>query len=65
MAIPKAPEEEQQQVNEFKKSLESSTLEGFPDEVRKKKDIFIRLTDNVVKVLVQFLQANVWNMVKQ
>lgn len=65
MAIPKAPEEEQQQVNEFKKSLESSTLEGFPDEVRKKKDIFIRLTDNVVKVLVQFLQANVWNMVTQ
>lgn len=65
MAIPKTPEEEQQQVNEFKKSLESSTLEGFPDEVRKKKDIFIRLTDNVVKVLVQFLQANVWNMVKQ
>ncbi|RCH97898.1 hypothetical protein CU097_009329 [Rhizopus azygosporus] len=45
MAIPKTPEEEQQQVNEFKKSLESSALEGFPDEV-----------------LVQFLQANVWNM---
>ena len=65
MAIPKAPEEEQQQVNEFKKSLESSTLEGFPDDVRKKNVIFIRLTVNVVKVLVQFLQANVWNMVTQ
>jgi hypothetical protein len=37
MAIPKTPEEEQQQVNEFKKSLESLTLEGFPDEVRKRK----------------------------
>lgn len=37
MAIPKTPEEEQQQVNEFKKSLESSALEGFPDEVRKRR----------------------------